>query len=485
MNRKLIFFVLIFIRGAFGQLSVSNLFEYQVGNLPDTEPSNLTTHYDQVNLSYRYNDLLFTGKLEHFKTNTHSESYDILAKRTLSFSKDGLDLSVGNFYQIFGRGILLRTYEMPGVLREEAGLRTRYGFYRDIDGFWARYRNSWLELTALRGRPLKENLPPTISNEIRRKNLLEGAQIQYYISDLTFTGAYLRNNNNNEFNEYTTFAIAANLPFDVQIYNEYARQLSGAEDFFDISDNSAHALYLSMNIIYGTAGLSAEFKDYNYFLLGFNDPPPLVKEHEYLLLNRSTHNLEPLNETGWQTEFFYSLSGGHTIVANISESVNESFFRRFIFKEKFVELSYHLSQEMTVKGFVDFGQEDFRLERDRHTYGIYAENEWPQRWGTTIDLEYQKFFRGMSDPEKVKNYALLFSVSYAPDFSIGLSWEHTTDSFESRRDWFGSNLSYQYSQHHLINMFYGKRRGGNSCSAGICYQILPFEGFEIRLVSTL
>ena len=54
MNKKIIFLVLIFIRGASSQLSVSNLFEYQLGNLPDTDPSNLTTHYDQVNISYRY-----------------------------------------------------------------------------------------------------------------------------------------------------------------------------------------------------------------------------------------------------------------------------------------------------------------------------------------------------------------------------------------------------------------------------------------------
>ncbi len=485
MSRKTFVIIFLILRSVSGQLSVSNMFEYQLGNLPQVSPSNLSTHYDQLNIAYRYTDFLLSAKLETFQTPNPVQSYTQVAQRTISFSKDGLDLKVGNFYQIFGRGLLLRTYEIPGVVREDVSFRSRYGFYRDIDGFWAGYETSWFELTALRGKPLREVLPPVVPKDEHRINLVEGVELNLYIDDFTVTGIYLRNNRENEFQEYTSFALAANLPLDIQFYGEYARQLQGEQKFFDISDKSAHALYLSMNIVFGSVGFTAEVKDYNKFVLKFNDPPPLVKEHEYLLLNRSTHSSEPGNETGWQTEFFYTLNGGHSIVANMSESINETSFRKFVAKEKFVEIGIHLVDEMTVKGFADLGQEDLRLEKERQTYGVYVENGWFEKWGTTIDIEYQNFLRGLTTFKKVENYAALFSLSYAPDISFGVTYEYTTDPGELFKEWIGYNLSFQYSQHHLISMFYGKRRGGNVCTGGICYQVLPFEGFEFRLTSVL
>jgi hypothetical protein len=485
INKDVIIIILFGIQNLLGQFSVSNLFDYQLGNLPGTDPANLTTHFDQLSLSYRYDDFILNGRFEHFQTKDHSASYNKLAQRSFVFNKNGFDITVGNFYQIFGRGLLLRTYEIPGVIREQTGLRTRYGFYRDIDGVRAGFENSWIKLQALRGRPLREDLPPTFSDDILRQNLLEGAQGSFYISEWILTAAYLRNNSENALQEYTSIAMSTNLPFNIQFYSEYVKQLSGNGSFFDISDHSAHALYMSMNFVIGRLGLSAEFKDYQDFLLGFNDPPPLVKEHEYLLLNRSTHSLEPMNESGWQTEFFYTFGNGHTFVANLTEAVNETTIRRYIFKEKFLEIGYHPTPDMIIKGFADLSREDIRLEKDRYTYGIYIENEWPNQWGATLDLEYQDYIRTFNEPLKVKNYAILVSLSYAPDLTCGITWEHTTDSGEIREDWLGYDLSYQYSQYHLINLFYGKRRGGNACTGGICYQVLPFDGIEFRLTTNL
>jgi len=485
MSRKAVVIIFFIVKIVSGQLSVSNIFEYQVGNLPEVSPSNLSTHYDQLNIAYRYTDFFISAKLEHFQNPNPEQSYTHVAQRSLSYKKDGLKLKIGNYYQIFGRGLLLRTYEIPGALREDFSFRTRYGFYRDIDGFWAGYETSWFDLTALRGKVLREELPPVVSKDEHRINLVEGAQLNIYASDFTLTGIYLRNNREDEYQEYTSFGLAVNLPLNIQFYGEYARQLDGKTDFFDLSDFSAHGLYLSMNLIIGSAGLTAEFKDYNNFFLGFNDPPPLVKEHAYLLLNRSTHSLEPINETGWQVELFYTLNGGHSIVANISESVNETPFRRFVAQEKFIEIGIHLFDEMTIKGFTDLGQEDLRLQKDRYTYGVYVENGWFEKWGTTIDMEYQTYSRGLTSYRKVENYAAQFSLSYAPNLSMGIIYEYTTDPGELFKDWIGYIVSYQYSQNHLISMFYGKRRGGNICTAGICYQVLPFEGFELRLTSNL
>jgi len=485
MKNNVSIVLLLVVNNVFGQLSVSNILEYQVGNLPNEEPTNQTTHFDQLSLSYRYNEFLITGRFEHFQNATMDISYNQIRQWSLSFNKENLDLLVGHFYEILGRGLLLRTYEIPGVIREQAGLRTRYGFYRDINGVKLGYENKWIEFTAFRGRVLREDLPPTISNEIRRQDLLEAAQVSFFVADWTITTAYLRQNQQNEYREFANISLAANLPLNMQIYGEYAGKLTSSNRFINLDDESSHALYLSLNTYLGPAGLSVEYKDYNDFFLGFNDPPPLVKEHEYTLLNRSTHSLEPNNETGYQVELFYNLGTDLSITANISEAKNKTIIKDFDYNEKFFELGYYFSPEITVKGFFDIASEDIRLEKNRQTYGIYIETEWIPGLSTTLDVEHQDFIRELGTPNKVTNQLASLSISYAPDFSAGVTIERSTDPGEQRNEWIGFNAGYQYSQEHLINVFYGKRRGGNACTAGVCYQVLPFEGFELRLTSNL
>ncbi len=271
----------------------------------------------------------------------------------------------------------------------------------------------------------------------------------------------------------------------MQIYGEYAGKLGSSNRFFNLKSESAHALYLSLNTYLGPAGLSAEYKDYNDFFLRFNDPPPLVKEHEYTLLNRSTHSLEPYNETGYQLEIFYNFGTDLTVTTNLSEAKNKTIIKDFNYNEKFIELGYYFSPQVTVKGFFDIASEDIRLEKNRQTYGIYTETEWIPGLATIIDIEYQDFIRDLSVPHKIINQLASLSISYAPDFSVGFTIERTTDPGEQRQDWIGFNAGYQYSQEHFVSLFYGKRRGGNACTAGVCYQVLPFEGFEFRLTSNL
>ena len=39
------------------------------------------------------------------------------------------------------------------------------------------------------------------------------------------------------------------------------------------------------------------------------------------------------------------------------------------------------------------------------------------------------------------------------------------------------------SEHHEATLFFGERRGGRACTAGTCYEVQPFKGAELRLVT--
>lgn len=492
-NKSKIWFIvwaLSSLSQVFGQFSISNIAEYQLGNLPNEEPKNLSTLYDQANIRYSQDFFRLFTKVELFQSADKSKSYADFVQKSLTIEHSNLAVTVGNYYHIIGRGLLLRSYEIPGTVYEDMALRTRHGFFRDMEGIVASYTPDFAEIYAFRGRPLNNLLPPTFSNDFRRPKLLEGIESRFFISQYTISGSYMRDNAEDSYEEYGNVAFEAALPLDLQIYTEYAQQFGGENKILDISEETAHALYIGTNWSYNALGLSYEYKSYNEFLLGYNDPPPLVKEHQYLLLNRSTHRIIPINETGWQAEIYYGTSEGHTANVNFSESVNELSGNRYLYQEQFIQLNYFLTDYTNIKAFFDHSYETLFSIDKRYTMGTFLETEFNNHWSISLDLQYQEFILTRSDKRKIKNYAALISASHAPDLSFGIVIEKSNDPADIPMDkdeeyWLGGNLAYQYNQVHLITLFAGKRRGGNACASGICYEILPFEGVELRLTSNL
>ena len=81
------------------------------------------------------------------------------------------------------------------------------------------------------------------------------------------------------------------------------------------------------------------------------------------------------------------------------------------------------------------------------------------------------------------------------DLTGGIVLERSTDPLEAddprteqietaARHWLSFNGGVQIDNHHLVSLFYGRRRGGPACTAGICYEVLDFEGFELRWTTT-
>jgi len=491
-NKLLLGLLLGWLGHAAAQFSAGNTLEYQVGNLPHEQPSDLTALYNQLNFSYQFRDWRGDIKLERFQRPRQERDYTELTQRTLRYNRGGFDLAAGNFYEILGRGLLLRSYEIPGTILENPGERIRYGFYRDIDGALAKFTSERLDVKLLRGKPLRNTFPPQSNARERRPFLLDAFETNVrLLENFTIGGAYLREHGDEVLREFGSLAVSGNVSKNIQFYSEYAQRLDGGNQRFDLSDRSAHAFYSSANFVAGAFGLSVEYKDYNEFLLEYNDPPPLIKEHPYAVLNRSTHLINPKNETGWQGEAFWHTAAGQTFVLNFTQSENLFFGRKIRFEELFAEAGLTLSEKTTVKGFFDRSADQLRREKDRYAGGIYWEREWAPQWGTALDLEYQTLKRDFDPGRVVRNYVASLTLSKAPKISAGLILERSTDPNltdlpntarveTKRRHWAGYTLGYQFNQRYLMNVFYGTRRGGPACTSGICYEVLDFKGFEMR-----
>jgi hypothetical protein len=86
------------------------------------------------------------------------------------------------------------------------------------------------------------------------------------------------------------------------------------------------------------------------------------------------------------------------------------------------------------------------------------------------------------------------TVARAGRGSLAVQWERSTDPEQEDPASFGDGaaeprhfvaaiLGARVSERHEATLLAGERRGGRACTAGTCYEVQPFKGVELRLLS--
>jgi hypothetical protein len=277
--------------------------------------------------------------------------------------------------------------------------------------------------------------------------------------------------------------VSGNISPEFSYYTEIAKNIS---DFAisDFSDQASYAIYSGVNLAINNFGLSAEYKNYKNILIGsgINEPPALIKEHSYKVLNRSTHVLQPLNETGYQVELFYTFPDLSTLTFNNSLAIN-NFGQKFMFQEYFLEYDFSISDKHDIKVFADYAEDPFKLEEHRLSAGISTDWKVFKASSIKTDYEFQTFKRL---GENYQNHVFVLGYAYKSKIICNVITEYSNDSFivsDGSKIWVGANLKYQVNKSNSLQIFAGERRGGPACNAGVCYEVLDFKGIEIRITS--
>jgi hypothetical protein len=88
-----------------------------------------------------------------------------------------------------------------------------------------------------------------------------------------------------------------------------------------------------------------------------------------------------------------------------------------------------------------------------------------------------------------KFYTQLFTLilTRSPDVSATARFEKTTDTADpsGRQDWLVLEAGYTFGQSHTATISFGRERGGQVCSNGVCQYQLPFEGIRFSLRSQI
>ncbi|MCV9386515.1 DUF6029 family protein [Reichenbachiella ulvae] len=480
-----------------GSLRGSNLMEYQLGNIPELDPRYQSSLYDQLNLSYRFKSFGLNTRVEQYYPSFGEDlDYIRISQFKFQYKSDFIDISIGHLYESFGKGLLLRTYEIPSSIWETRGYRVRYGFYKDLLGAAVQLKFKNTELKLLRGEILDVTLPPTIEGEIdRRPDLIEGMELSQRFGRQKMGAIYMRHHRTDpssldaDPDGYLSIYYDGNVLDNYSIYGEVSKRVTGEVDISDFGEAAAFGAYLGLNFYFGNLGGSVEYKNYQNFALGngINDPPTLVKEHSYRLLNRSTHVPTLTDESGYQLELYYSFENGNMLTFNTARAKNEISETDIpIFYEYFLEYQFQINESIDSRLFVDYSQAPFDNENHRYAVGSY----WTfphEKMSSSLEVEYQNIQRG--DNDAFANYYFSYTLARPSLFSISAVMELSADPFvlvqaDDEFNFYPALVTtYKPNNKNTLTLFAGKRRGGPACNSGVCYDVLSFQGVELRITT--
>ncbi len=476
---------------AYSQLSGNNLMEYQYGNIPGIPPPDVHSVYDQFNIEYRFKGFKSRVRLENFySTDSTRTHYTKFTQYSLAYRKKGFDLKAGNFYETLGKGLLFRGYEIKNSIYEDRIYRIKQGFYRDAFGFFGSYSNRMFQVKALRAKSLINQLP--INSPDNRIDLVTAAETNVKIFNQTLGFILLQNNHEEEKSDYLSAYLSGNLFNLFDYHGEYAHRIGNNEDFFGFENDNSYGAYF--NLGYSTSGFGASFelKDYKNLFIGsgISDPPTLVKEHIYKLLNRSTHIPYLYDESGLQLEIFIIPADNHIITINHSRSKNEVSDTEFNSAEYFADWQFSVHSINQFKIYLDYSFDDVVSETARYATGFYFTRNLHDNWSVSLETEFQQLERTFAESRHFQNVYAALVLNNSTSFSTSLIWEFSndtqttdlpnTDEVETKQHYRGINIAYKPNRNNTLNLFAGKRRGGPACTSGICYEVLDFKGIEIR-----
>jgi hypothetical protein len=471
-----------------GQLKVSNLAEYQIGNIPGENPKDQSSLYNQLNINYKYKKLSLFSRIEQFYPSVDQEkSYRELSQFKVSYFSKKFDVEVGNLYTTLGRGLLLRNYEIPSSVYEARGYRVKYGFYKDLSGVSFKYKSKHFRAKFIRGKSLIVELPQIIELNERRIDLVEAADFEFRLNKQILGMVVMRNNSLNNTALYHSLNYNGSFK-DYVVYAELAQRIDSVDNVFNFSDSESFGFYSGINYTSEKTGITFEYKNYQNFLIGtgLNDPPSLIREQSSKLLNRSTHVPLINDEWGYQVELLYQVGMSGYITVNHALASNYLAGKYYEFKEYYAEYSFRTQSGQYVELFIDYSQDPLLFQPNRYTLGGQLDFDHKEQT-SSIDIETQ-YVKSISGTESANfsNYFIGYSLSKAGKYSISALFELTTDPVfldeGKSHDIFPSlSLSYQLDKHNKMTLFIGKRRGGPSCTSGVCYDVLDFQGVELRI----
>jgi len=480
-------------------LGFSNQLEYSY----DTDTNN-EIFENWLNLDYNKNIFSAGIRFEVFQPNDPDPSisrgkvkYADIAYKYIGVDigdvEEGLNITVGNFYKLFGRGLILKSYEDRNIRIDNnlIGVKVEANY----EGF---------TLTALSGSAAN-------SNNLR-EDILHAVDLQYGKFDLVKLGTTFASNLPSiEGAARTTLASFRIQPsyWNFDGYAEYGVKSNKdvqSQVFHDDEWKIGEAFYGSLNFYYDIFSIVGEYKYYDNYAFTSNDgtifyntAPSLRKEYTYQLLNRHPSPLDQSNEEGYAIEMNLNISDETALIANYgitSTLPTSSYYQRVNnfslpiatqLEEIYLQAAHNWSESLT--SILAFGYNE-ELSTNTKNFTPILENKFYFDDINTIKLvlEHQQTENLTTDE---KYYDDIINIEYlrSPNFSVAVVAELQTKEPQEgnvvRKFWSFIQFGYKLGNHSDLSLLVGTRQAGNICIGGICRYEPAFQGVELKILTRL
>ena len=412
---------------------------------------------------------------------------------SLGDANAGGEITAGNFYSLFSRGMVIKIYEDRNLRVDNnlSGMSFK-GWYHD---FYLKAFSGMAENTS------------GVKNEI-----LHAADIEYRGYDFLHAGLSYASNQPSSPALARTGMASGRITSSWDNFDIYAEAVIKHND--DIRQIPAlnndriagKGFYGNLNLYYESFSVTAEYKLYDNILFAssdgtiiYNTPPGVRKDYSFALLNRHPVPLDQNNEQGFHLDFNIPWSSHNLLNIAWSKTTTltpDSYYKRLIgssvasstgLQELFASTQFDISEHGNILPAIGYMEEDVTktisitpIVQYIHTTGDFT--------SLRFSLEHQ-YVRNRSTSEKYYTDLLTAEFHRSPDIRVSLVSEMETKEPEAgktiRKFWNFVQFSYRVNEQYRFSILAGSRQAGNICIGGVCRYEPEFRGIELRMFTTL
>lgn len=453
-----------------------------------------------------------------------------IAYRYASYRDNGLDITIGNFYEQFGSGMIFRAYEARAIGYDNAmdgfkiGYQIHPGIY--VKGIIGRQRFYWEKSQGIvRGFDAEISINDAVEKWANSKNriIVGGSVVSKFERDLDPIYNLPQN----------VAAGAGRVQFirgGLNLSSEVVYKVNDPSSDNNLIYKTGHGVLFNASYTQKGFGLilgakridnlsfRSERAAQNQDLM-INYLPSLSKQHTYALAAFYPNATQPVGEWGFQGELLFKLKKKSKLGGRYGTNVAINFSKSIDIKRSAVNDSTSINQDGTLgyqSDFFAFGSrpfyQDFNIEINRKI------NRKLRLIATYMNLEYNMFLIGKAEKGMVNANIYIFEAQYkvkskrllrtelqymdtegdmgswsmalveytmAPHWFVAVQdlYNHGNKDEAQRVHYYTFSAGYTKGAHRIAAN-YGKQRAGIFCVGGVCREVPASSGLFVSLTSS-
>ena len=449
--------------------------------------------------------------------------------RYTQFNKDGLDITLGNFYEQFGSGMILRAFEERNLGYDNAfdGIRLKYSPFKGVylKSLIGRQRLYFDKAEGIvRGFDGEISLNESFESlsDIKTQFMIGGSFVSKFQKDLD--PIYILPEN------------VASWASRFSIY--HGKWIMGAEYVYKYNDPSAtnNFIYkegqaLLANLGYSQKGFGFSLAAKRIDNMSFNSDrnlsgqevsinflPALTKQHTYALATIYPYGTIANGEMGLQADLNYKIKKGTLLGGKYGIGILANFSNAYSIHKAQINEDTSIGESGTLGYTSDF----FKVGDDKYFQEYSLEiskkiNRKLKLTGTYLNTHYNSnFIVGYGNYGMIKAGIWILETQYKlkPKHSLRTEFQHLKTA-QHEGNWAMGLVEYTVSPHYFIaiqNLYnygnkinqthypnisagytknttrfalgYGKQREGIFCVGGVCRNVPKSNGFSLSITSS-